>query len=130
MLPVFSQNETFTINGEVRFKGKGIILLALINESQFSEGGGKGVALFRKELTPEETTAGKCTFSFKNISEGIYGIRGFLDKNNDQKLPMGLMGPKEPWGMSWRGKKPFGYPKFKHIWFTLDKDTTIQIIFK
>jgi uncharacterized protein (DUF2141 family) len=61
-------------------------------------------------------------FSFLKIPGGEYGIRVFVDTNRNGKLDRGLLGPREPWGMSWRGKRASRIPRFKDIAFRLVGD--------
>ena len=64
----------------------------------------------------------KVTFKFTNIPPGKYGIRCFVDEDGNEKLNKGMFGPSEPWGMSWQGKRPLGWPKFKHIAFDVNRN--------
>ena len=127
--PLFAQSDTFTIKGVIKFKESGTIRLSLINESQFNQTT-RFVDKFKKKPTEEEIANGQCTFTFKNIPRGVYGINGYQELNENGKLDMGLFGPKEPWGMSFIEKRPFGPPKFKQMCFLLENDTLITIVFK
>ena len=61
-------------------------------------------------------------FSFQEILSGHYGIRVFIDTNGNGRLDRGLLGPREPWGMSWQEKRIFGIPNFEDVAFHLDGD--------
>ena len=61
-------------------------------------------------------------FIFPGIAEGKYGIRVYVDTNNNEKLDRGLLGPSEPWGMSWQGRPKRGIPRFDDISFYVEGD--------
>ena len=113
-----SQENTYFIEGKIHFKGKGKVYIRLVNENTFSQ---EDKEIDRLILSPSisELQSGQISFSLKNIKPGIYGIKCFLDKNNNGKLDKGVLGPTEPWGMSWKNKKPFGPPNFKDIEFNI-----------
>ena len=74
------------------------------------------------KIDEKEIKEKKVSFIFVDIPPGKYGIRCFLDEDGNEKLNKGIFGLSEPWGMSWQGKRPFGWPKFKHIAFNVNKD--------
>ena len=74
------------------------------------------------KIGEKEIKEKKVSFKFIDIPPGRYGIRCFLDEDGNEKLNKGMFGPSEPWGMSGQGKRPFGWPKFKHIAFNVNKD--------
>lgn len=59
---------------------------------------------------------------FKNIAPGYYGVRCFIDKNNNGKVDRGPFGPKEPWGMSWNTSRKKMIPSFDQIKFLIEDD--------
>ncbi|MCP4106403.1 MAG: DUF2141 domain-containing protein [Desulfobacteraceae bacterium] len=66
--------------------------------------------------------AGKASFAFTNIPQGVYCIRAFQDVNGNGKIDEGRFGPTEPWG-NYRYSRPlFGPPKFKEMAFEVNKD--------
>lgn len=123
---IFGNNSTYTIEGEVSFKGKGSIYILLVNEETFKKRDAVLQKIERK-LSVEELSKGKFEFSFENIPKGEYGIKCFIDENGNKKLDKSVFGPTEPWGMSWKDKKPFGPPKFSQMSFKLDHDIKINI---
>jgi uncharacterized protein (DUF2141 family) len=64
----------------------------------------------------------RAPFAFTGIPAGRYGIRCFLDQNNNGKLDRGMLGPTEPWGMSWKEKRVFQWPRFSDISFDVQSD--------
>jgi len=54
------------------------------------------------------------------VPPGRFGLRAFLDTNDNGVLDKGLWGPTEPWGMSWRKARPVGFPRFADICFAVD----------
>jgi len=125
---LFSQENTYVIEGKIHFKVKGKIYVILVNEYIFNkEASGIKKLILSPSSTEEET--GIISFSFTNIKPGTYGIKCFLDKNNNGKLDKGYFGPTEPWGMSWRDKKPFGRPpNFEEIAFEVTSNINNLII--
>ena len=123
---IFGQNSTYTIEGEVSFKGKGTVYILLVNEEIFKKPN-TVLQKIEKELSSEELSKGKFEFTFKNVPKGEYGIRCFIDENGNKKLDKSMFGPTEPWGMSWKDKKPFGPPKFSQMSFKLDHNIKIKI---
>lgn len=72
-------------------------------------------------------SAGKeLTFNFTDIPKGTYTLKCFQDINGNGKLDKGMFGPKEPWFLSWNGKKRFP-PRWDDINFELDKDKIFNI---
>ena len=69
---------------------------------------------------PQNTT--KVYFEFNNVPEGIYAIKCFQDLNNNNRIDMGLFGPKEPYGLYRVKKRFFGAPKFENLSFYLYKN--------
>lgn len=126
---LFSQENTYIIEGKIRFKGKGKIYIILVNENTFSlKTEGINKMIFSPSFLEEQS--GEISFTFKNVKSGIYGIKCFLDENNNGKLDKRLFSPIEPWGMSWKDKKSFGPPKFKNIEFEVTsniKDLIIEL---
>ena len=91
-------NESYSINGKVLVKDLGVLFVYLVDEKQFKIPL-TGIQTQTDTITQKHLEKGYIEFSFKNIPEGIYGIRVIIDKNNNQKLDRGLFGPSEPWGM-------------------------------
>ena len=114
-------DETYTISGKVLVEDSGVLFISLVDEKQFKIPF-TGVQTRIDTITQKHLEQGFVAFNFQNIPKGMYGIRVFIDKNNNQKLDRGLFGPTEPWGMSFPGKRKSGIPKFKNISFQVDND--------
>ena len=123
----YAQSTTYNIQGKVNFKGEGTVYIFLTNKETFNKEG-QGIKRIVKKLSSEELSNGYFSFSFENISKGEYGIKCFIDENGNGKLDKGLFGPIEPWGMSWKDKKPFGPPKFYQMSFKLDKNIKLNLM--
>ena len=127
---LFSQENGFTVEGRINFKGNGEIHVCLVDEESFGPEADANQKLVYSP-TAEEKEYGETVFRFENIKPGIYGIKGFLDVNGNGILDKGLFGPSEPWGMSWNGKKSKGPPDFRDIEFTVDSNIrNIDIVLK
>ena len=114
----------YRVGGEIlleEIKKQGDLHVLIVTEESFN----KPLQGFRKlviKIGQREIQDKKVPFTFTDISPGIYGIRCFLDEDGNGKLNRGAFGPAEPWGMSWQGEKPLGWPKFKSIAFHVEKD--------
>ena len=120
----------FRINGEIRLikiESPGELFILLVNADTFK----KPLHSYKKIIIPigdKEIKAKRVQFEFESIPKGKYGIRCYLDTNGNKKLDKGMIGPKEPWGMSWQGGKVMGWPKFEDICFELRKDLNNLVI--
>jgi uncharacterized protein (DUF2141 family) len=114
----------YQVGGEIilkEIKKQGDLHVMLVTEESFN----KALQGFRKlilKIGQGEIKEKKVPFMFPDIPPGRYGIRCFLDEDGNGKLNRGAFGPSEPWGMSWQGKKPLGWPKFKYIAFDVERD--------
>ena len=124
---LLAQSEGFIVAGEVSFKRTGDIYIMLLSEKEFNEGK-ESVFKIRISVGQEEIQKKKVFFKFKNVPQGVYGIKCFQDVNGNKTLDFGRFGPKEPWG-GYLPKRPlFRAPKFKEVSFAVDKDiTNIQV---
>ncbi len=96
------------------------IFVYLIDEGHFSK---VGTGLEVKTINGEEASG---SVLFTNVPEGTYAIRVYQDKNNNGVLDSGILGPKEPWALSWKTKPK--YPvSFSDISFNLEKDKEFQL---
>lgn len=96
----------------VNCSSPGTLVLFLVDRDNYDK---PLVGLVKREVLIVKEGEYSCFFD--DISPGNYGVKAFLDLNNDRKLNIGLMGPKEPWGFSWREKGKKGRPKFEDILF-------------
>jgi len=134
LLSVFSsmsqpEKQTFTIDLIVLFKETGPLYIMVDNEST-SPKNDEGVRTLIHEFSDEELQSRRCSLSFPDMEAGVYGIKCYLDKNKNGKLDIGMFGPKEPWGMSIRDKRPIGPPKFEDYSFVLEGDSVITVSVK
>ena len=109
------------VSGRVLINEGGVLHVYLVDEDQFSAPF-TGIKEIVISITPAHLESGSVQFSFQEIVSGHYGIRVFIDTNGNGKLDRGLLGPREPWGMSWQGKRISGIPHFEDIAFFLDED--------
>jgi uncharacterized protein (DUF2141 family) len=106
-------NETVSIKGTILVNEIGTLYIYLVDKKQFKIPF-SGIQKKVVRIT-QKNKAHKIQFAFKGIPPNIYGVRAFLDTNHNKKLDRGLFGPKEPWGMSFHGKRSFGIPSFDDI---------------
>ena len=70
----------------------------------------------------------KATIVFADVPYGDYAVKLFQDKDDNQKLDIGLMGPKEPYGFSNNVMGTFGPPAWDKAKFRMAQpELTIQI---
>lgn len=117
-----SQPDNSTIVGTLIFEEEGTFHIYLVDESTFKVPM-KGVRKITVRPTGQEQKASTAKFRFNNIPKGIYGIRCFLDQNDNGRLDRSLFGPSEPWGMSFKNKRSIGRPHFEQISFELKGGT-------
>jgi uncharacterized protein (DUF2141 family) len=111
----------YEISGRVFISEGGVLHIHLVDEDQFSVPF-TGIKEIDITITSAHLESGFVQFSFQEILSGRYGIRVFIDTNGNGRLDRGLLGPREPWGMTWQGKRVSGIPHFKNIAFYLEGD--------
>jgi len=125
---VVSQENRFSLQGEISFRGKGTIYVILVSAETFKKPA-QGPYKVKKTLTQKELASGKFYFEFSDIEAGEYGIKCYIDENGNGEMDTNFLGiPDEPWGMSWNDGKPFGEPDFTDMSFNLDKKRLIKMI--
>ena len=118
-IPIMGQAGQYRVSGSVLVNKAGILYIYLVDKDQFSI---PFTGIKELRITLEENQEQTVLFSFSNIPQGQYGIRVFVDTNGNGKLDRGLLGPSEPWGMSWQGEPKKGIPRFGDIAFNVDRD--------
>ena len=114
-------DEGFIVSGDVLVGETGTLFVSMVDENQF-EGSFAGTAGIVLEIGPADVTRGHVDYAFTGVAPGVYGIRAYIDTNGNGRLDQGVFGPREPWGMSWQGRKPIGPPSFRHIAFQVNRD--------
>ena len=118
--------QEYSIEGSINIKGlkkPGILYINLVDEKIFSTPL-DGIRKIKMTIDRNKMELPNIRFNFKGLTKGTYGIRFFIDTDKNGKLNKGLLGPSEPWGMSWNRKRPFGWPKFKYISFKITEPIT------
>jgi uncharacterized protein (DUF2141 family) len=118
-IPVIGQAEQYRISGSVLVEEAGMLYVFLVDEAQFAVPF-SGIEEMVIEL--EKKQEHEIPFSFSGIPEGEYGIRVYVDTNGNEKLDRGLFGPSEPWGMSWQDEPKRGIPRWKDIFFLVERN--------
>lgn len=126
-VPVSAQSEMYSIEGELLFNQSGDIYISLVDEEVFGTPM-TGIQQYIIRIGPDEMEKKRVAYKFENVAPGVYGIRCFQDVNGNGILDKGMFGPKEPWGMSWKGEKPARWPTFNHISFEVTEDIPNLII--
>ena len=125
-LPIHPAEISFSIVINVSTRHEGELHLFLVDAETFKKKN-SGIKNISKHISKNDSTSTLLQFHFENVPGGEYGIRCYIDKNMNGTLDMGMFGPKEPYGISWNGKKVNGPPKFKDISFELKGDFSIDI---
>ncbi|MBD3320990.1 MAG: DUF2141 domain-containing protein [Chitinivibrionales bacterium] len=110
-----------TISGIIKCREKSTVYLCLTDKKSFQV---PFSGVRDTVIDVSDTISKDVHFTFENVPSGTYGLRVFQDTNGNDSLDKGMLGPKEPWTMSWNGKKPLGWPEFRHICFTITKDSS------
>jgi uncharacterized protein (DUF2141 family) len=111
----------YGISGRVLISEEGVLYIYLVDEEQFSIPF-TGIKALVFPISSVHLERGSVPFALQNIPAGRYGIRVFIDINDNGKLDRGLSGPKEPWGMSWQESRVARIPRFRDIAFQLAGD--------
>ena len=125
-----SQNKYFELEINIlKIKKPGIAFIAIYNNSL--------------DFNSEDDSKNKITYAFKEnvkkgsfskiiiVEQGTYGIKIFIDKNNNNKFDFNIIGiPKEQYGFSNDASALLGPPDFKNASFDVVNDKTIFIKMK
>ena len=65
------------------------------------------------------------TVRFEELEKGHYAVMAYHDLNSNGKLDMGLMGPKEPYGLSNNFRSKFGPPNFEDCAFSISDNMQV-----
>lgn len=94
----------------------GVLRVDLVDESTF---GNPGRPLARREVpVGAGGLAEPVTVSFEGLAPGRYAVRAFLDIDGNGRLNGGVLGPAEPWALSWAAGPRRGIPRFQDIAFS------------
>jgi uncharacterized protein (DUF2141 family) len=119
---IYADNQTFNIFGKVYFTHKKTIHIFLVDE-EISKKPFIGIDTLIVTPNSVDIDNGYISYIFRNVRDGVYGIRCFQDMNGNKKLDEGLFGPDEPWGLSWNENKKDNWPSFKNFCFKVTCNT-------
>jgi uncharacterized protein (DUF2141 family) len=118
--------DLFTVSGECQVTGRGLLRVFLVDQRSFSVPM-SGIQAVTTQLDAAGPKTRLVAFAFI-VPQGTYGIRCFLDVNGNGGLDRGLFGPMQPWGMSWRVRRPAGFPRLADISFAVEGDVTCLLM--
>jgi uncharacterized protein (DUF2141 family) len=118
--------DPFIVCGECQVTGRGVLHVFLVDERSLSAPM-SGIQAVTTKLDASGPKTRRVAFAF-TVPRGTYGIRCFLDMDGNGGLDRGLFGPMEPWGMSWRVRRPAGFPRFADISFAVAGDVTCPLM--
>ena len=114
---------------QIKIKGiktkEGKLLIGLYNsDKEFPKG-----KVYRKvEVTPEKNTL---IYTFKDVDKGKYAVAVLHDENNNGKMDIGMLGPKEAYGFSNDARGVLSPPSFDKASFIVDgKEKNIELYVK
>ena len=117
-----AQNETFTLTIEITEleNNEGKVMVELLDKNQ------ERVADAAVKITTH-----KSNVTFDDLPAGVYAIRYYHDKNNNEKMDTGMFGiPLEGYGFSNDARGFMGPPDFEDEVFNLDQDLTLVLTTK
>ena len=118
----FAQNHKVSVNCKVN--DKGTLYVLLVDSETFKT----PLHSVQKQIIVLNNNNRNIEITFGNVTSGQYGIRCFIDTNDNGKLDRGLFGPSEPWGMSWNREKHKTIPSFDQISHAINSDYTFPAI--
>lgn len=102
---------------------KGHVLLNLANSRENFESDGEGYRAARQTIEN-----GVAKVEFTGLPYGEYAIKVFQDEDDNGKLDIGWMGPKEPYGFSNDARGTMGPPDWDEAKFAIDTPTQVARI--
>ena len=75
----------WTISGTVLVGKEGVLYIHLVDEEQFAVPF-TGIREIKMDLTPSQIEIGEVAFSFENVPAGRYGVRVYIDRNDNGRL--------------------------------------------
>lgn len=113
-----------TVSGVLRFRGPGKLYLALHDAASFA-GGGPGRQVLVVEA-PASDGIVEAPFTFTEVPAGEWALRCYQDRNGNGRLDMGVLGPREPWGVS--GERRRRAPRFEEVRFTVSGEVAGLVV--
>ncbi|CAI9430136.1 putative protein conserved in bacteria [Candidatus Ornithobacterium hominis] len=110
---IITQAQTAHLSVEIKNikSKKGKVLIALFNSEK---GFPHENEFMTVQLEPEENII---QHRFKNVPKGIYAVAVLHDENNNGKMDIGMLGPKEKYGFSNDARSLISAPTFKKASF-------------
>jgi uncharacterized protein (DUF2141 family) len=114
--------EGYTVAGQIKVTGSGVLLLELLSEEQFANGknGDYGIAV---AVSEEQAAATTVAFAFENVPAGDYVLQGFQDTNANNELDDG-----EPWAFHGYTPSLWSGPDFAESRIEVAADITDLVV--
>ncbi len=125
---VSAQDERFGLLVRVHCAKSGTLYLLVVDE--FNYGDPKKAAASEILPVTGKAEGPAAEITFPDLPTGTYGVRAFLDQNGNGNLDIGAFGiPREPWGMSWKEKRPsMRPPRFSDYAFELKESRDLLVV--
>lgn len=124
---VFAADQSLVrISGICQVHCSGKLYVYLVDVAHFAEPNA-GVQTLTREVLVLPGCHLDLAYEFL-VPPGRYGLRCFLDTNANAILDKGLLGPLEPWALSWQGDVPWRFPEFKDIAFLVMEDYSPAVL--
>ncbi|MFO8063735.1 MAG: DUF2141 domain-containing protein [Spirochaetota bacterium] len=122
--PALAANDSYVVSGTVSgIEEKGTLFVVIVDRQRWDDPTGsetdEGYAQgFSADVDDQESIS----YSLEDVPPGTYAIRAFIDTNDNEDLDMGMLGPREPWGVYRATGRVVGPPRFEELSFTVDED--------
>lgn len=116
------QRAGYAVSCTIEGSGGGLLHVFLITEDDM---GSKNAGFRHLEIdrSTRRDDTWQVTVRFENIPAGEYGMRTYVDENNNGELDRRGFRPVEPWGFSWNKTPQRGVPRFNDISFHVPEQT-------
>jgi uncharacterized protein (DUF2141 family) len=115
-------SQSYVVSGTIRgIDAEGTLFVALFDEAGWDAAPDMDEG-YVQGLSYDLAGAEVLEYRFEDVPPGRYAIRAFVDANGNQDLDMGMLGPREPWGVFEKSGPILGPPKFDNLSFEVAAD--------
>ena len=119
-------NESYIVSGTISgIEEEGTLYVALLDQTRWDDPTGEDTKSregYAQGFSEEVTEHDHVTYTLENVPPGSYAIRAFVDTNDNETLDMGVLGPREPWGVYRATGRIVGPPRFSNLCFDVEAD--------